>query len=98
MIAQVFAALATVWTVTAGLAEPRNADTHTDDKRINVSAYCVNPTDNLVTRHDRKLGVRQFAIDHMKIGATDTASGDPPPHLAHSRQRVGPLHNSERVA
>jgi hypothetical protein len=31
------------------------------------------PADNLVAGHDRQLRIRQFAVDHVQIGATDAA-------------------------
>jgi hypothetical protein len=31
------------------------------------------PADNFVARHDRQLRIRQFAVDHVQIGATNAA-------------------------
>ena len=48
----------------AGVAEPGRADPRAKRQR-HAGADRLDPADDLVPRHDRQLGVRQFAIDDM---------------------------------
>ena len=55
----------------------------------------VNAADNLMSRHNGKLGIRQFAVDDVEIGAADAASLDAHANLARSGQGVRPLLHHE---
>ncbi len=76
----------------ARLAEPRNANAHADCKRAGIAADRIDAADDLVAGHDGELRIRQFAVDDMKVGAADPASGDPHPDLPAGRLGIGPLH------
>ena len=52
---------------------------------------CIDPSDDLVTRDDRRLGVRQLAIDHMQVCTADAAGEDLHSDLTWPGMRVGQL-------
>jgi hypothetical protein len=80
-------ALRQVW---SGDADPR-AGLEADPLADRVDA-----ADNLMSRHNRQLGVWQFAIDDVEVGAADTASLDPNANLARSGRWLGPLSITSR--
>ena len=98
MIAQIFPALAAIWTTPASPAQPGNADAHAGFERIDACTDGIDAADDFMARHDREFGIWQFAVDDVKVGAANAASGDPNPHLAVAGQRIGPLHELERFA
>ena len=51
-----------------------------------------------MSRNDGQVGVRQFAVDDMEIGAADAARLDPQSNLARSRLRLRPLFHDELLA
>jgi hypothetical protein len=56
------------------------------------------PPDNLVPGKERKLGVRQVTVDHMKVGAADRARRNFDKHLAGTETRRLPLNQPEGIA
>src|ERR1700678_2153792 len=55
----------------------------------------VNAADNLMSRHNGKLGIRQFAVDDVKVGAANAASLDPHANWARRGRGLGPLLHHE---
>jgi hypothetical protein len=81
--------------MSARSGEPRNPDAPANLQRIEASAYHVNPPDDFMARNNRKLWIRQLAVDNMKIGAAYTAGADANPNLAVGGLRIRPLDKLE---
>ena len=77
------------------MAEPSHADARADLKADSF-ADGVDAADNLMSRDNGQLGVGQFAVDDVQVGAADAASLDPHANLARSGRRVRPLLHHER--
>ena len=56
------------------MTEPWNADSFSHAEALDTGSCRVDPTDDLVTRDNRRLRVRQFTVEDVQIGAADTAS------------------------
>jgi starvation-inducible DNA-binding protein len=65
MVAQVFPVYAAIWTDTAGVAEPRDADALAHCQPFYAGSDRIDPADDLVTGDDRHLRVWKFAIDDI---------------------------------
>jgi hypothetical protein len=75
------------------MAEPGNADPLTHTQPLDAGTDHIDPTDDFMAGNDRRLGVRQFAVEHVKVGATNAASQYFDPDLARPRlaiRQVGP--------
>jgi hypothetical protein len=72
------------------MAEPGHGDPR-PKLQLDPFAHRFDTADNLVPRHDRQLGMRQFAVDDVQIGAADAAGFDPNPNLPRSGSRIGLL-------
>src|SRR5262249_11508682 len=72
-IAEVFAAAPAIPAHPAGMAEPRHPDALALREAVDAVADGGDAADDLVTGNDGQLGIRQFAIDDMKVRATDAA-------------------------
>src|SRR3984957_9270499 len=75
-IAEVFLPSPAVGASPVGVAEPSDADARAR-LEIDLLAYGVDAADDLMSRHNGQLRVRQFAVDDVEVGAADTASLDP---------------------
>jgi hypothetical protein len=76
-IAQIFPVRSTINAFAIGPAEPRNADAISDrEGRGNFGAHLFEVPNNLVTWYEREFWIRQFAIDHVKIGPAHRARRD----------------------
>jgi hypothetical protein len=76
-IAQIFTVRSTINAFTIGPAKPRNANTVANFKfRIYVFANLFHIANDLVTWYERQFWIRQFAINHMKIGSAHRACCD----------------------
>jgi hypothetical protein len=97
-IAQVLTAAATIGTDAAGVAEPGDADTLADREAGDPLPHRGDPPDDLVAGHDRKLRVRQLAVDNMQIGTADAAGHDLDQDFAgRGRERAPLAHDQRRV-
>ena len=96
-IAQVLGAAAAIGTDATGRAQPGHADALSDRKSAHACPNSCHAADDLVARHDRQLGMRELAVNHMQIRAADPASRD----LDHDFARAGrwnrPLAHDERL-
>ena len=90
-IAQIFAPAATEPADPAGMTEPRYPDTIADRQPVNPRPDCIDPPDHFMPRHDRRIGVGQFAIDHVQIGAADAARQHLHPDFTMARQAIGQI-------
>ena len=54
--------------------EPRHPDAIADGEALHLGADGLHATDDLVTRHEGKFRLDQFAVDDMQVGAADAAS------------------------
>ena len=91
MIAKIFAVLHAIGADAAGVTEPGNADAFTHRQGFDANTDRIDPTDYLVARDDRQMGIWQFAVDDMQVGATNAASQDLDANLARSRMPVGEI-------
>src|SRR5205823_12294037 len=91
-ITKIFLAIAAELAVSTGLTQPRHADAATNFKPSDTVADHIDAADNFVTRHEWELGIWQFAIDDMQVGAAHAARRDANSHLSISRPRIRPLH------
>jgi hypothetical protein len=82
--------------MSAGASKPRNSDAPTDLKRVDAAANHVDPADDFMARHNRKLGIRQFAVDDVKVGAAYATRTDANPDLAVIRLWIRSLDKLER--
>src|SRR4030095_15872311 len=93
-IAQVFPVRSTINAFAIGPTEPRNADEISDREcRRNFRAHLFDVPNNLVTWYEREFWIRQFAIDHVKIGPAHRTRCDSHKQLALGRSRF--LHVAE---
>jgi hypothetical protein len=72
------------------MREPGYADARAHFK-ADPFADLIDAADNFVPWHNRQLGVGQFAVDDMQVGAADAASLDPKANLPWTRRRLRPL-------
>ena len=89
-VAQVLAPASAIGASSVSVAEPRHADPR-PELELDAFARRLDAADDLVPRHDRQLGIGQFAVDDMQVGAADAAGFDPNPNLPRSRLGIGPL-------
>ena len=90
-VAQVLAVAAAIGAYAAGTAEPGHADARTDRRGGYAGPMGRDPPDDLVPGHDRQLGVRQIAVDHVEIGAAHPAGLDLDQDFSRARRRHRPL-------
>ena len=83
--------LQTIRADAAGMTEPGNADAFTHPQAFDASTDRIDPTDDLVARDDGQMGIWQFAVDDMQVGAADAASQYLDANLARSRMPVGEI-------
>jgi aminopeptidase N len=88
-VAEVLAIGAAIRARTAGGAEPRHADALAEREARDACTQRRDLADDLVTRHDRRLGMRQLTAIHVQIGAAQAASGDRDQDFARSRFCTG---------
>ena len=86
-VAQVLPPVTAIWTDAAGRAEPGHADPLAQGKAGDAGAERRDPADDLMAGDDRQLRVRQFAVDHMQVGAAHAAGRDLDQDLAGPRLR-----------
>src|SRR5262249_17875050 len=75
VIAKILPARDAILAAAAGVAEPRHANALADGKSQYVRPERGDAADDLVAGNDRQLWMRQFAVHHMQVGATDAARG-----------------------
>src|SRR5262249_61111888 len=76
VVAKVLAARAAVEANAIGEAEPRHANALADGEASHLVADSLDTPHDLVTQYQRKLWMREIAIEHMKIRAAHAASRD----------------------
>ena len=82
----------------AGPAEPGDAHALPFGQALDARAEGRNSPHDLVPRHDRKPGLGEVAVHHMKIGAANTADRDPDQNFAGAGCRHRSLLQGERSA
>jgi hypothetical protein len=97
-IAEIFPPIAAVSALPAGSAKPRHADALPDVKRIDAVPHHFDAADDFVTRHDRKFGIGQLAINDVQVGAAHPARRHANSDFADCRPRLGRLHKLKRRA
>ncbi len=98
IVAQVLAPLATIGAVTAGASEPGDANPCADGEALDLRARLRHPANDLVTGHDRRPHVGQFAVDEMQVGAADAARLDADQEFRRARLGIGALLHDQRRA
>ena len=77
-------------------AEPRHTDALAEREAGHARSDRRDTADDFMSRHDRKLRVRQVAVDHVQIGTAHPASGDLYQDFAAGRLRDRPLAQNQR--
>ena len=91
VVAEILPVRSTINAFTVRPTQPRNAYAISDfELRIDSFADFLDTTDDLMPRDQRELRIWQFAIDHMKISATNSARIDA--HEQLPRARLWPWH------
>src|SRR5450759_5839397 len=72
-IAQVLALHRTIGTHAAGVAEPRNPDPRAELQPPDFGSDRVDPSDDLMPRDYRQVRFGQLAVDHVQVGAANSA-------------------------
>jgi hypothetical protein len=80
------------------MPEPGNANSIPHGKPDIALTHGSHASDNLVSGNERKLGVRQVAVDDVEIGAADGARRNFDKHLAGTRTRRLPLNQPQGMA
>src|SRR5262245_18852617 len=76
-IAQIFPVRSTISALAIGPAKPRNTNTIANfEFRICFFSDLFDVADDLVAWYQRQFGIRQLAIDHVKIGPAHRTSRD----------------------
>jgi len=75
-IAEVLVIRKAIWTCPAGMAKPWDANTRPANRRADVIAYSIDNPDDLMPGNERKLGMRKFAVNNVKIGPANGTSLD----------------------
>ena len=73
MVAEILPSGATEATGAVRPAEPGDADTLADREPRRTFTHPTYQTHDLMTEHERQLGVGQLAVDDVEIGSTDRA-------------------------
>ncbi len=94
--AQVFAAALAIGTHAARPADPRHADALAGRETIDAGADRGDDADDLMAEHEGQLGMGQFAVEDVQVGATDAARTNLQEHLPVARLRHGQLGRHER--
>ena len=95
MVAQIFPLRTAVWAGAAGRAEPWHAHALAELEPGDPRPDRCDPADDLVARHDGQGRIGQLAVDHVQIGATDSARRDLDQNFATRRPRNRPLAQNE---
>ena len=98
LIAEILATAPAIGAAAARIAEPGHAHALADREPRCPFAHCGDATDYFVPRHDRQFGMRQLAVHHMQVGATNAAGRDLDENFTGSRLRDRPLAHDERRA
>ena len=96
-IAKVFPSFEAITAMSAGPSKPWNSHAPADLKRVDATTDHVDPADDFMARYNRKLGIRQFAVNDVKVSAAYAAGADANPYLAVSRLWIRPLNKLERL-
>ena len=83
-IAKIFATRSAIVADTACPAQPRHTDAHARLQPLDASAADLHRGNNLVSRHQRELGIGQLAIHDMKVRPTNAARMHAQEHFARS--------------
>ena len=84
--------------MSAGVAEPGNADALADFVICHARPEGIDNADDLVSRNDGQFWIRKIAVDDVKVGSADSASLDANPNMSCLRDRIGPLFERQRLA
>jgi len=78
------------------VTKPGNPNTQTKFSAVDAVAHGIDNTNDLMTRHERKLWIVEVAIDNVKISSTDGTSLDLDPQLARARPWITTFDERER--
>jgi hypothetical protein len=68
------------------------ADMQPHVQRRHAGAHGVDPPDDFMARNDRQMRVRQFAVNHMQIGAANATRQHLYAHFARPRHAIRQVH------
>ena len=89
MITKILALRAAIGASAVRMTEPRNADAFADLQARDRGADRIDATDDLVSGNDRQRARPQFAVEHMQVGAANTASRNLDANFSRTRFGVG---------
>jgi hypothetical protein len=98
VVAEIFAGFQAIGTSATRRAQPWDAHALAKVQRRHARSKCVNPSDHLVTGHDRIGNIGQFTVDNVEIGAAHAAGADLDADHAGTRRRIWPLAQNQRFA
>src|SRR5262245_44753853 len=87
-VAKVFLAVLAIAAATAGMPQPGDADTIARAERTHSGTNGFDAADNFMAGYDGQLRLREVAVDHVQIRATDATGCDLDQNLAETRLRV----------
>jgi hypothetical protein len=76
VVAEIFAAVATIGASAVGIAEPWYPDARPLRQAFDAVAQDLDAPDDLMPEHERKLGLGKLSIEDMQVGATHPAGRD----------------------
>ncbi len=97
MFAEVLARASAIGASPVGMAEPGHADAEPKRER-DAFARRLDSAHDLMSRHDRQLGVGEFAVDDVQVGAANPAGLDAHANLPRAGLRLWPLLHREPLA
>src|SRR5207244_9965838 len=77
------------------VAKPGDADAITSRKPLRALAGRLDPADDHVADHERELGLGQFTVHDVEVGAANRTDRDADEDLAAARRRDGQLHEAK---
>ena len=97
MVAEIFHSVATEFASLVGAVEPGDSDACAHAQAACAVAELLDNADDLMAGNHGRLSRRQFAFDHVQIGAANAATIDAHQHFAFPRLRNGDIGEFERI-
>ncbi len=97
-VAQILLAAPAELTDPARSAQPGNPDPLAERELAHSCAELFDRADDLMSGHERQLGLGELAVDDVQVGPADCARPHREPDLARRRLRLGELREPQRLA
>ena len=96
-VAKVFALRSTISAFPVRPAQPRNANSVTGGKSLDVLAYLFDASNDLMPGDERQFRIRQLAIDNVKVGAANGTSSNTNEQLSRAQFRFWRVTRAKRL-